>query len=486
MNFLKGFVDGILADDLDRGSLQSAVYKSFGEDHLEGEEVDAVENELVHSLDDIYREERKNCITSLLIRYGEGSVHQLNELLKSNNSTVNELAKELKDAYKSLGDFNNELESLSKENVTLRKLGADLRNEIELLKSENVSLKTVVRQAEIDAKSQEERINEMTDMLKENAITFNHMKSKCEGFTEYAAEMEALKLQLSTANSHVESLMKERDSLIDANYTADNRIKEAVHRQDRAISIAKLMAQEITYLTSQNVKKLQAGGDDIDFVKYNEAIKRAADLQIRVDQLSEENNHLKDANDKLHNMLAEISNKSSSMQENCLREAIENMGKRHLKQLKPIQLIFIQPTRVLNLDMDLEQVTAEMSHVLQRVKTSEQQRQAPKPRVEKDLPRTPQMSYADSYSGSRAKNEPLPASVQRFDLRMQRGDNGDAAPKPKKDDWGSDWDLYEEILQEDETMKREESQAEAAEAKVEQEKGNTVWDDDLDELLKDS
>lgn len=506
MNFLKGIVDGILADDVDLGQVQGVLQRSFiGDSHTEGDDAATHADHLARKLDDIYREERRNCITTLLIRYGEGCVQQLNELLKTNNDTVKTLSKRLEDAYRSLGDFNNELEALTQENVKLQKRNAELTSQIEILSSENVSLKTVISQAEIETKSQESRINDLSELLNDNAATFNKMKSRCEGFAEYATEIKSLKAELETAQAHIKAVIKERNALVDAACNADNRIKEAMHRQDRAIAIAKLMAQETTFLTAQRDAKHQENVDEIDHQQFAEIKQQLAQYKAAVEQLNEENAHLKDVNDKLHNMFADLSNSSKHLKESCLLEAIEALGKRHLKQLKPIQLIFIQPTRVLDLDLDLELISAEMSHVIQKMHPKVQPQQMRKTQQE------PVKSAQNTWDMYGREPHDIPAKVnvqQRQETQKLREPTVHAASEPKVNDpnalvssepkvkeaWGSDWDLYDEILQEENPGKTSDNTPpmnqppevdDNLHAKANLPKSKNVWEDDLDELLKE-
>ncbi|GBE61803.1 cingulin 1-like protein, putative [Babesia ovata] len=521
MNFIKGIVDGILAEDADTDDRRSGGYRAAhggprAEHDLGLRHTDA----LARELDSVYRDERRNCITSLIVRYGEGCVQQLNELLKTNNRTIADLAKQLDDAYRSLGDFNSDLEELSQENVALRRRNAELENQLELLNSENVSLKSLVEQAEIEAKSQERRIGGMAELLKQNAVTFDDMRDRCTAVAEYAAQIESLKAQLSVANSHIEALTKERDALVEHAPEDEHRIKEAMRKQDRALSIAKLMAQEASYLSAQNVQLKNQPRPETSQQQLSQAVLQAEELRTHVEKLNDENGHLKDVNEKLHNMYADLSKSSKQLKDSFLAEAIQALGTRHLKQLTPVQLVFIQPTRVLDLDLDLDFVRDELarsmrspyqqSNVHMDSRTFDVAREAHVMRPVAAEPATPASPNVAFGTVSQLRTpQPAPAYAESVTpTTRQASPHGSMS----KNSWDDDFDLYDEILHEEHAAP-EEPQPQtavsahaspileplrtpvqptpttpvtlAADVKLDLTKSKGAWDDDLDELLNE-
>nr|BAN66075.1 hypothetical protein [Babesia bovis] len=237
MHFLKGFVDGILAEGADSDNAPEGTY-----DSVETRDGNTSIRDDPHSraLNDIYRETRRECVASLELRYGEGCVEQLNAVLKTNHETVERLAQQLDETYQSLTDFNRELEQLAHQNLSLRKSNAALTNQVELLTSENSSLRSVVTNAELETKSQESRIAALCGLLEDNAATFNVMKTRCAEVSERAAEIRSLKDQLKIANAQIELIAEERNSLITGNIPIEQRLRDAMCRQDRAIAIARM------------------------------------------------------------------------------------------------------------------------------------------------------------------------------------------------------------------------------------------------------
>ncbi|CDR94987.1 hypothetical protein, conserved [Babesia bigemina] len=524
MNFIKGIVDGILAEDADPDDRRTAGYRAaHGAPRAEHELGSRYTDSLARELESVYREERRNCITSLIVRYGEGCVQQLNELLKTNNRTIADLSKQLDDAYRSLGDFNSDLEELSQENVALRRRNAELENQLELLNSENVSLKSLVEQAEIEAKSQERRIGGMAELLKQNAATFDGMRDRCTAVAEYAAQIESLKAQLAVANSHIEALTKERDALVEAAPDAEHRIKEAMRKQDRALSIAKLMAQEAFYLSAQNAQLRNQPAAEISQQQYSQAVLQAEELRTHVEKLNDENGHLKDVNEKLHNMYADLSKSSKQLKDSFLAEAIQALGARHLKQLAPVQLVFIQPTRVLDLDLDLDFVRAELARSMRspyqqssvRMDSGafDVAREAHLMRPASAEPATPASSSAAFGAASHARApQPAPAYAESVTPTARPARPNDFVGKKS---WDDDFDLYDEILHEEDAAAEEPQPqpavaaqaapmpdpvrspvqqlvsmpttpvALAADVKLDLTKSKGAWDDDLDELLNE-
>ncbi|GIX65214.1 serologically defined colon cancer antigen 8 [Babesia caballi] len=507
MNFLKEFVDGILAEDDEQDVPRTGSYRSAsGDARPENDGGLRHGDSAAKALEDVYREERRSCIATLLVRYGEGCVQQLNEMLKKNNETVASLAQRLDETYRSLGDFNNELEGLTQENVALRARNSELAHRVELLSSENVSLRSLLAQAETEAKSQEARIGSMADLLKDNAATFDGMKSRCAAAAETAAEIEALRSQLAMATAHIEALTKERDELVAAVPDAEHRIKEAVRRQDRAIAIAKLMAQQAALLAAERDRGATPPPSEVSHQDFAEARQQAAELRARVDQLGEENVRLKEVNEKLHDMFADLSKTSKQLKDSYLLEAIEALGKRHLKQLEPVQLIFIQPTRVLDLDLDLDFVRAEIAQAMQQgyppggagVGSVGMQAAARPGRA--GVGRAGAATFATAETQQSARGP----GVGRTQSTAMKAPSGG-----KKDVWDDDWDMYDEILQEGGTAAAEAAEPPAAQqpqgqspaqqpdrtpslqtalgphGKAAPAKKKDVWNDDLEDLLKD-
>ncbi|ORM41503.1 uncharacterized protein BXIN_2580 [Babesia sp. Xinjiang] len=518
MNFLKGIVDGILAEDVENDVPHSLGYRSMdGDFHSDHDHV--MRHTDVHSraLDDVYRESRRECIASLVLRYGEGCVQQLNAVLKTNNETVEKLTQQLDEAYQSLGDFNKELEVLAHENLALRKYNADLNNQIELLSSENVGLKSVLAQAEIETKAQEARISAMNELLKDNAATFNVMKHRCAEVAEYSAKIEGLKAHLKMANDQINALIKERDSLLTSLPDPEYRMSEALRRQDRAIAIAKMMAQ-VAFHHAAKSQVCREPEPVTDHQYYADTRRQLADLSAHADRLSDENAHLKDVNEKLHNMYADLSRSSKQLKDSFLMEAIDAFGKLQHKKLPPLQLIFIQPTRVLDLELDMDFVNSSLassshqvpaqSAVQSSLSSHEPRRMMQPSPVERDV-----VSQVD-FSSRRVPNP---------NVTCRSPGTPSPAVSSAKQSWEEDLDIYDEILRdepsssitppaEEPVLPNEEPQPTtfpnsvspatvqpvvehkqgavpsifSAGVKVDLEKSKQAWNDDLDELLKDN
>ncbi|EDO06115.2 hypothetical protein BBOV_II001580 [Babesia bovis T2Bo] len=508
MHFLKGFVDGILAEGADSDNAPEGTY-----DSVETRDGNTSIRDDPHSraLNDIYRETRRECVASLELRYGEGCVEQLNAVLKTNHETVERLAQQLDETYQSLTDFNRELEQLAHQNLSLRKSNAALTNQVELLTSENSSLRSVVTNAELETKSQESRIAALCGLLEDNAATFNVMKTRCAEVSERAAEIRSLKDQLKIANAQIELIAEERNSLITGNIPIEQRLRDAMSRQDRAIAIARMLAREVVHLRSVSANKASKSPHEIDYCAYLDLQRQVAELQVTIERLSDENAHLKEINGKIHNMYADLSKSSMSLKEDYLMEAIQSMSRMHQKQLTPLQLIFVQPTRVLDFELDMEFIRSSaikcgynpnVTQVAEHVETESAYGKEPTSREHDINPNTAVISdssLTEQCNMNKTSGQPVKEPI--------------TAPErlnTAKQVWDDDLDIYDEILANEPwppsarvsepanepedilSVTTEQVQTKvtaqrsfAADVKVDLEKTKQAWNDDLDELLNE-
>ncbi|UKK02687.2 hypothetical protein MACK_002782 [Theileria orientalis] len=379
MNFIKGIVDGILATDSDathkskhQYDPDEPEYDSEGYERTDGSKyrIHSNENILITSsvshLSELYKSERDNCLNSLIIRYGEGCVQQLSELLKSNHETIITLSQQLQNNISSLKEVNDKVESSAIEHIKLKNENNKLVQRLQQLSSENVGLKSQLTQADITIKSSEKRIVSLNELLKDNKNTFENMKDRCGEFYKLKYEIEELKKKLSLSENHVAMLKKERDEywsdpsrvLKDEEYK--KRILEALDREDRSIAIAKIMASQNTNLTMPSkVKVVDSKTNEVDEHMVSE-------LQVRVDKLEYENTHLKEINESLHTMYADLSKNMNEVKNTYLKESIESFTSYFPPKLKPIQLVFVQPTAVLDLEFNPESLPSylEATHPL--------------------------------------------------------------------------------------------------------------------------
>ncbi|EAN31784.1 hypothetical protein TpMuguga_04g00432 [Theileria parva strain Muguga] len=371
MNFIKGIVDGILATDIDSSTGKSKysydpdVAHDDSDPHSLG---DIFQNRIISNdnvflntsisnLSELYKIERENCIKGLVLRYGEGCVQHLSQLLKSNHETILTLSNQIQGYLSALNDVNSRMESAAVEHLRLKNENINLVQGLQLLESENSILKSQLEQANINIKSSENQISMLNELLRENRNTFDNMKDRCEEFYTLKSQIESLNKKLALSENHIAMLNKERDEfwsnpnhkLTDNDYK--NRILEALQRQDRALSVAKLMASQNSQSgpksTGINQETHQEPAREVD-------LKELSDLRLRVDQLEDENSHLKEINDSLHTMCADISKNLKEVKATYLKESVDNIKMFMPTKTNPIQLVFVQPTGVLDLSLDQE------------------------------------------------------------------------------------------------------------------------------------
>ncbi|UKJ89692.2 hypothetical protein MACJ_002945 [Theileria orientalis] len=373
MHFIKGIVDGILATDSDathkskhQYDPDEPEYDSECYERIDGSKyrIHSNENILITSsvshLSELYKSERDNCLNSLIIRYGEGCVQQLSELLKSNHETIITLSQQLQNNLSSLKEVNDKVESAAIEHIKLKNENNKLVQRVQQLSSENMGLKSQLTQADIAIKSSEKHIVSLNELLKDNKNTFENMKDRCGEFYKLKNEIEDLKKKLSLSENHLAMLKKERDEywsdpsrvLKDEEYK--KRILQALDREDRSIAVAKIMASQNTNLTMPpKMKVVDSRTNEVDDHMVSE-------LQVRVDKLEYENTHLKEINESLHTMYADLSKNMNEVKNTYLKESIESFTSYFPAKFKPIQLVFVQPTGVLDLDFDPESLPSYM------------------------------------------------------------------------------------------------------------------------------
>ncbi|BAM42108.1 uncharacterized protein TOT_040000957 [Theileria orientalis strain Shintoku] len=435
MHFIKGIVDGILATDSDathkskhQYDPDEPEYESECYERTDGSKYRIHSNENIHitssisHLSELYKSERDHCLNSLIIRYGEGCVQQLSELLKSNHETIVALSQQLQNNLSSLKEVNDKVESAAIEHIKLKNENNNLTQRLQQLSSENVGLKSQLTQADIAIKSNESRIASLNELLKDNKNTFENMKDRCGEFYRLKCEIEELKKKLSLSESHVAMLRKERDE-----YWADpsrapkdeeykKRILQALDREDRAVAVAKIMASQATNLTmTPKVKVVDLKTNEVDEHMVSE-------LQVRVDKLEYENTHLKEINESLHTMYADLSKNMSEVKNAYLKESIESFTSYFPPKLKPIQLVFVQPTGVLDLEFNPESLPSylEATHALrsgsQSSASSYQQTRQPL-QSSSDLREASQPGHDQSQDHSEA--EPVKKVSSKMNLRSK-------------------------------------------------------------------
>uniref|UniRef100_A0A3B0NFR1 Uncharacterized protein n=1 Tax=Theileria annulata TaxID=5874 RepID=A0A3B0NFR1_THEAN len=390
MNFIKGIVDGILATDIDSNTGKSKYSYDPGgaQDDSDSHSLsDIFQNRItsndnvflntsISNLSELYKIERENCIKGLVLRYGEGCLQHLSQLLKSNHETILTLSSQIQTYLSALNDVNNRMESAAVEHLRLKNENINLAQGIQTLESENSSLKSQLEQAKLNIKSTEKQISMLNgtfdnythnpikynqyiflELLKENKNTFDNMKNRCEEFYTLKSEIESLNKKLTFSENHIAMLNKERDEfwsdpnrkLTDNDYK--NRIMEAFQRQDRAMTVAKLMASQKSQLSPEtaniNKENYPEPTRDVD-------LKELSDLRLRVDYLEDENSHLKEINDSLHTMCADISRNLKDVKTTYLKESVDSLRTFLPTKTTPIQLVFVQPTGVLDLTLDQE------------------------------------------------------------------------------------------------------------------------------------
>lgn len=173
MNFIKGIVDGILATDIDSSTGKSKysydpdVAHDDSDPHSLG---DIFQNRIISNdnvflntsisnLSELYKIERENCIKGLVLRYGEGCVQHLSQLLKSNHETILTLSNQIQGYLSALNDVNSRMESAAVEHLRLKNENINLVQGLQLLESENSILKSQLEQANINIKSSENQIS---------------------------------------------------------------------------------------------------------------------------------------------------------------------------------------------------------------------------------------------------------------------------------------------------------------------------------------
>ncbi|AFZ81472.1 hypothetical protein BEWA_008840 [Theileria equi strain WA] len=458
MNFLKGIVDGILSEDVSESANKPKFSRVVDSD--DSETPNATEsyshrtktthgvfiNNVIEQLGHLYQSERDKCLESLVVRYGEGCVQQLSQMLRTNHETILILTQQLENNIAALRDVNRKIESAAVQQLQLRNENDKLQHKIQLLNTENMSLKSQLTQSDITIKSKDSHIARLNEIIYDGKCTFESMKRRCGEFYRYKTEIDELKKKLELAEGHIEMLKQERNqfwnntSLKVTDEIVKNRIANALERQDKAIAIAKLMASQplnmgsffrytpkrmqTKYRASESDAEddLQESGQESPKI-YNGPL---CELKSRVESLEDENAHLKEINDDLHTMYADLSKSCMDIKRNFLQESIDSLTSFLPQRTTPIQLIFVQPTGVLDLEFDTKILSDSSNSLLKQNLAASTSKN------------TPLQDFTNDNTGVVVDDrKPLAAESRIVSI--------DEENKRKSAAWDTDWDFFEEV-----------------------------------------
>ncbi|KAK2198380.1 hypothetical protein BdWA1_001392 [Babesia duncani] len=466
MHFLKGLVDVILADDLKDASEGhgAAHYRSGAQDsslYRPSDQSERLAHTVYNKFSDLYQIEREKCIRTLIVRYGEGCVQQLSGLLKTNAETIQQLQEQLKHSSEVIQEANTRIEAAATEHLRLGQEHASLISSLESLNYENVNLKSQLTKAQSDLDAGKAQISHLNELLQGNKETFGILEKKLKAIDVYKAEIESLKAQLTVTEAQVKQMATQRDNWLASTPDPDGikrELQEALQGQDRAIAIAKALAHDRARLyrpenghedpQTEDPERILGerpdNGNDTDLLL--QALERSKEERAA---LEKDLSYLKEVNNHLHDMYADLSKGSSVLREQFLKSSLQVLETLKPATANPVQLIFIQPTGVLDFDLDSnlfsQQPTIEhqMENPLERVSPEPSIQQAPQLSRKRD-PRDPNWDVEwDSFQ------ESLP--------RAQEGASNQETPETPKEMYGEEF--------------------------VDLSKSASVWKDDFDEIL---